>query len=162
MQRMQIRIIDSPVGKLRLAAEDGFLTELLFGEGEVSVESDGTNDAVLDEAQRQLEEYFAGKRFRFDLPLRPKGTPFQMADWQALCEIPYGETVTYGDIARRIGRPKACRAVGMANHRNPISIIVPCHRVIGGNGKLTGYGGGLEIKEFLLEHEQKWKSNVEV
>ena len=79
------------------------------------------------------------------------------ADWKALEQIPYGETVSYGDIARAIGRPKACRAVGMANHSNPISIIVPCHRVVGSNGKLTGYGGGLEVKKWLLEHEQKWK-----
>lgn len=159
---MQIRIIDSPVGKLRLVAEDGFLTELRFGGEPVAVESDNVDDSVLDETERQLKEYFAGLRREFDLPLKPKGTPFQLEDWLALREIPYGETVTYGDIARRIGRPKAFRAVGMANHSNPISIIVPCHRVIGSNGKLTGYGGGLENKQKLLELEQKWKQNGEV
>lgn len=159
---MQIRIIDSPVGKLRLVAEDGFLTELRFGGEPVAVELDGINDWVLDETERQLREYFDGARREFDLPLRPKGTPFQLEDWLALKEIPYGETATYGDIARRIGRPKAFRAVGMANHSNPISIIVPCHRVIGSNGKLTGYGGGLENKQKLLELEQKWKQNGEV
>ena len=159
---MQIRIIDSPVGKLRLVAEDGFLTELRFGGEPVAVETDGVNDGVLDETERQLKEYFDGVRREFDLPLRPKGTPFQMEDWSALREIPYGETVSYGDIARKIGRPKASRAVGMANHNNPISIIVPCHRVIGSNGKLTGYGGGLENKRKLLELERKWKQNGEV
>lgn len=157
---MQIRTVDSPVGRLRLAAEDGRLTELKFGGEAVPVQCDGVNDAVLDEAERQLAEYFRGERQVFDLPLQPKGTPFQLADWQALREIPYGETVSYGDIARRIGRPKAFRAVGMANHSNPISIIVPCHRVIGSDGKLTGYGGGLEVKRQLLELEQKWKKNV--
>ena len=160
MPKMQIRTVDSPVGRLRLAAEDGQLTELKFGGEAVPVHCDGVNDAVLDEAERQLAEYFRGERQVFDLPLQPKGTPFQLADWQALREIPYGETVSYGDIARRIGRPKAFRAVGMANHSNPISIIVPCHRVIGSDGKLTGYGGGLEVKRQLLELEQKWKKNV--
>lgn len=147
---------------MRLVAEDGFLTELRFGGEPVAVETDGVNDGVLDETERQLKEYFDGVRREFDLPLRPKGTPFQMEDWSALREIPYGETVSYGDIARKIGRPKASRAVGMANHNNPISIIVPCHRVIGSNGKLTGYGGGLENKRKLLELERKWKQNGEV
>lgn len=162
MPRMQIRIIDSPVGKLRLVAEDGFLTELRFGGEPAVVDGELQDNAVLDEVQRQLDEYFCGVRKRFDLPLKMKGTAFQMADWEALKEIPYGETVTYGEIARRIGRPKAGRAVGMANHNNPISIIVPCHRVIGQNGKLTGYGGGIEIKKQLLELEQKWKEHGEV
>ena len=112
---------------------------------------------MLVRAQRQLEEYFRGERTRFDLPLQPKGTPFQLAVWRALTEIPYGETASYGDVARAVGRPKAFRAVGMANHCNPIPIIVPCHRVIGSDGRLTGYAGGLEIKRALLELEQKWK-----
>lgn len=140
-----------------MVAEDGFLTELRFSGQSVNTDSDCRNGAVLDEAERQLNEYFSGERREFDLPLRPQGTEFQLADWAALCEVPYGETASYGDIARRIGRPKAFRAVGMANHNNPISIIIPCHRVIGSNGKLTGYGGGLEIKQKLLELEQKWK-----
>lgn len=147
------RIVDSPVGLLRLVAEDGALTGLYFG-GEACANDE---DEILDRAEAQLKEYFAGERRAFDLPLRPKGTPFQLADWKALEQIPYGETVSYGDIARAIGKPKACRAVGMANHSNPISIIVPCHRVIGKSGRLTGYGGGLEAKKWLLEHEQKWK-----
>jgi len=162
MPRMQIRIIDSPVGKLRLVAEDGFLTELRFGGEPAVIDGDIEENRLLDEAERQLGEYFCGARRQFDLPLRMKGTAFQLEDWEALREIPYGETVTYGEIARRIGRPKASRAVGIANHNNPISIIVPCHRVIGSNGKLTGYGGGLNVKQQLLELEQKWKEHVEV
>ena len=104
-------------------------------------------------AQRELEEYFAGERREFSLALEPAGTPFQMRVWQALRAIPYGETISYGELARRIGNPRAVRAVGLANGRNPISIIVPCHRVIGANGTLTGYGGGLERKRFLLALE---------
>ena len=104
-------------------------------------------------AKTELTEYFAGQRKSFDLPLEPKGTAFQQSVWRALCEIPYGETVSYGQIAERIGNKKACRAVGMANNRNPIAIIIPCHRVIGAGGKLTGYAGGLDKKEFLLELE---------
>ena len=162
MPRMQIRIIDSPVGKLRLVAEDGFLTELRFGGEPAVFDRDAENDRLLDEVERQLGEYFSGARREFDLPLRMKGTPFQLKDWEMLKQIPYGETVTYGEIARRIGSPKACRAVGMANHSNPISIIVPCHRVIGKSGKLTGYGGGLNVKQMLLDLEQKWKSHGEI
>ena len=108
---------------------------------------------MLIETIRQLEEYFAGIRKEFDIPLSMKGTEFQMEDWKALCTIPYGETRTYGQIAAQIGRPKASRAVGMANHNNPISVIVPCHRVIGAGGKLVGYGGGLDVKEALLTLE---------
>lgn len=155
MPRTQIKIVDTPVGPVRLAAEDGFLTELTFGAGTQTV---GQEDSeILDRAERQLMEYFDGRRREFDLPLRPKGTPFQLENWRALQQIPYGETATYGDIARRIGRPKAFRAVGMANHSNPISILIPCHRVVGSDGSLTGYGGGLEVKRFLLDLEQKWK-----
>jgi len=153
MQKMQTRIIDSPVGPLCLTAEDGFLTGVYFGGG---VASEAQSD-ILDRAEAQLEEYFRGARREFDLPLRQNGTQFQLAVWNALKEIPYGETVSYGDIARAIGRPKACRAVGSANHNNPISIIVPCHRVVGSTGTLTGYGGGLEAKRWLLELEKKWK-----
>ena len=109
---------------------------------------------LLEEAARQLRAYFAGQRQAFSLPLGPRGTAFQLQVWQALQTIPYGEVRTYGEIARAIGKPKACRAVGMANHKNPISIIVPCHRVVGADGSLTGYGGGLAAKEFLLALEQ--------
>ena len=153
MQKMQTRIIDSPVGPLRLTAEDGFLTGVYFGGGV----SDSGESGILDRAEAQLSAYFRGELKEFDLPIRQNGTPFQLTVWNALKEIPYGETVSYGDIARAIGRPKACRAVGLANHNNPISIIVPCHRVVGSTGTLTGYGGGLEAKRWLLELEQKWK-----
>ena len=154
MQKMQIRTVDSPIGPLTLADETdcGALTAIRFGD-----EGGADDSPVLVRAQRQLEEYFRGERTRFDLPLQPKGTPFQLAVWRALTEIPYGETASYGDIARAVSRPKAFRAVGMANHCNPIPIIVPCHRVIGSDGRLTGYAGGLEIKRALLELEQKWK-----
>ncbi len=102
----------------------------------------------------QLEEYFAGRRREFDLPLAPEGTPFQHAVWQALTRIPYGETISYGELARRIGNPQASRAVGLANGANPLPIVVPCHRVIGADGSLTGFGGGLEIKRKLLALER--------
>jgi len=103
----------------------------------------------------QLDSYFAGGLKQFDLPLAPEGTPFQLKVWQRLCEIPYGETMSYGELARRIGNPNASRAVGLANGANPIPIVIPCHRVIGSNGKLTGYGGGLPIKEKLLALERR-------
>lgn len=109
---------------------------------------------ILDEAISQLDEYFSGSRKRFELPLSPKGTEFQKKVWSALCDIEYGQTATYGAIAATSGNPKASRAVGMANNRNPIMIIVPCHRVIGSDGSLTGYAGGLEVKQFLLDLEK--------
>jgi methylated-DNA-[protein]-cysteine S-methyltransferase len=109
---------------------------------------------VLAQTARQLAEYFAGKRRAFELPLAPRGSGFQERVWRALLKIKFGETRSYGEIARAIGRPSASRAVGAANGRNPIAIIVPCHRVIGANGQLTGYGGGLPIKQWLLEHER--------
>jgi methylated-DNA-[protein]-cysteine S-methyltransferase len=103
---------------------------------------------------RQLRAYFAGELETFDLPLAPEGTPFQLEVWRRLCEIPYGETISYGELARRLGNPNASRAVGLANGANPIPIVIPCHRVIGSDGKLTGYGGGLPIKEKLLALER--------
>lgn len=143
--------IDSPAGRMTLASREGCLTHLLFGEHFIPTEPDD----LLKEAVRQLEEYFAGARREFALPLAMNGTPFQKDVWNALRDIPYGATVSYGDIARAIGRPKAFRAVGQANHVNPISIIVPCHRVVGSSGKLTGYGGGMPAKEFLLALEAR-------
>lgn len=143
------RTIPSPIGSLTLTEENGKITGLRFGG------SDAVNDAspILDAVEQQLREYFAGTRRRFDLPLAPKGTPFQRAVWDALCAIPYGETRTYAQIAEAVGNPKACRAVGMANNRNPIAILIPCHRVIGANGSLTGYAGGLDAKKTLLALE---------
>jgi len=111
---------------------------------------------LTDSAAKQLEEYFAGKRKEFDLPLNPKGTDFQRSVWEALQKIPYGEKATYSQVAQSIGKPKACRAVGMSNNRNPIWIVIPCHRVIGANGSLVGYGGGLEMKQKLLEIEKAY------
>ena len=118
-------------------------------------EGRGTLPAALAAARRQLTEYFAGKRRDFDLPLAAGGTPFQQRVWDALRRIPYGETISYGELARRIGKPTASRAVGAANGRNPIAIVVPCHRVIGADGTLIGYGGGLPVKEALLALERR-------
>ena len=145
---------ESPVGALTLAGDESGLQQLLFGAR--PPEPDWIEDrAAMAEAVRQLRAYFGGELEAFDLVLAPKGTPFQLSVWKRLCEIPFGETISYGELARRIGNPKACRAVGLANGLNPIAIIVPCHRVIGSNGKLTGYGGGLPIKEKLLALERK-------
>ncbi len=148
---MHSRTYFSPLGPLTLSEENGALTALHFGAG---TQDDTT--ALLAETARQLDEYFTGRRQDFNLPLCPKGTAFQQKVWQALQQIPFGKTATYKDIAVRIGNPKACRAVGMANHNNPISIIIPCHRVIGCGGSLTGYAGGLDKKQQLLDLEQKF------
>lgn len=148
--------LDSPIGRLLLVADDRGLREINFPKGERAPDPAWQENAnALREPMRQLHEYFAGKREDFDLPLAPRGTPFQQTVWKELCRIPYGQTISYGDLARRIGNPNASRAVGLANGSNPIPIIIPCHRVIGSNGKLTGYGGGLQIKEKLLALEQR-------
>lgn len=146
---------ESPLGRLLLAEEHDALTCLAFGaiKNFPDTEICRKDTTLLQAAKLQLMEYFAGNRKTFDLPLAPAGTPFQKKVWEALCTIPYGETKSYQDIAVQIGTPKGCRAVGMANNRNPIAIIVPCHRVIGKNGSMVGYGGGLWIKEWLLNHE---------
>ncbi|MFC3692465.1 methylated-DNA--[protein]-cysteine S-methyltransferase [Chenggangzhangella methanolivorans] len=149
----------SPVGELTLAASGAGLAAILWENdrpGRVPL-GDMTRDdrhETLAEASRQLGEYFAGRRTRFDLPLDFQGTDFQRDVWAALVAIPYGETRSYGEIARAVGRPDAVRAVGAANGRNPISIVAPCHRVIGASGKLTGFAGGLNAKAFLLELER--------
>lgn len=148
--------IDSPVGTLLLTADDAAVTGLYMEErrhGPVVHPHWQRDDARFREVRRQLEAYFAGELYTFDLPLNPSGTPFQRAVWAALKTIPYGEVRSYRDVAEQIGRPTAARAVGSANGRNPISIIVPCHRVIGTSGDLTGYGGGLDRKRRLLELE---------
>lgn len=145
------RQMASPIGYLTLFEEDGALCRLAFGQAMGQGEPAETK--LLCGAQQQLLEYFAGKRRCFSLPLRPGGTPFQQKVWQALQEIPWGTTLTYQQLAQRIGQPTACRAVGMANHCNPLPIFIPCHRVIGKNGKLTGYAGGLSVKQFLLNLE---------
>ncbi|WP_337742515.1 methylated-DNA--[protein]-cysteine S-methyltransferase [Fusobacterium gonidiaformans] len=145
----------SPVADLYLVEEQGQLVEIAFHHSKKKEEMEEKNTELLQEVKRQLEEYFSGRLQNFDLPLKPKGTDFQKQVWKALLTIPYGETKSYGDIAKQIGKEKAVRAVGGANHVNPISIVIPCHRVIGKNGNLTGYGGGLEVKEKLLELERK-------
>ncbi|MCE5231773.1 MAG: methylated-DNA--[protein]-cysteine S-methyltransferase [Mizugakiibacter sp.] len=149
----------TPIGPLLLAADaTGALTHLdLPHERRPTTPQPDWRRAPerFDAARRQLEAYFAGTLTAFDLPLGPRGTAFQRQVWAALCEVPYGTTASYAEIARRIGRPAAVRAVGAANGANPIGIIVPCHRVIGSNGSLTGYGGGLPMKRYLLEHERR-------
>jgi methylated-DNA-[protein]-cysteine S-methyltransferase len=150
--------MESPVGPLLLVADDGGLRRIEFVNGRKLVQPDPQwqDDAEqLRETVRELRAYFAGDLERFDLDLAPEGTPFQLTVWKHLCEIPFGETISYGELARRIGNPNASRAVGLANGSNPIPIVIPCHRVIGSNGKLTGYGGGLPIKEKLLALERR-------
>lgn len=141
------------LGMVSLTEEDGFLVQLdLHPQGDASP---AQPTPLLEEGARQLKEYLAGERKTFDLPLRQEGTPFQQKVWQALADIPYGEVRSYGQIAAAIGCPKACRAVGGANHRNQLPIFLPCHRVVGADGSLTGYGGGLAIKQALLRLEQE-------
>lgn len=147
---------DFPAMRLGIAEEDGAITDIWFWERDKG-QTEGAlrqETPLIAEAKVQLQEYFDGKRQEFHLPLAPKGTEFQKRVWKALCEIPYGETRSYKEIAQAVGNEKACRAVGLANNRNPIVILVPCHRVIGTNKTLVGYGGGLDIKAALLELEQ--------
>jgi len=146
--------MESPVGRLLLAADETGLRTIEFPPAEPDP-SWQENEKPLRETMRQLRAYFAGKLENFELPLAPQGTAFQLKVWKLLCEIPYGETISYGQLACRVGNPKASRAVGLANGSNPIPIVIPCHRVIGSNGKLTGYGGGLPIKEKLLALERR-------
>ena len=154
-------VIDSPMGPLTLVATDGVLAGLYMDEQrhrpaqETFGERVAIDEEPFDVVRAQLSEYFAGKRTEFDLPMAMAGTDFQRTVWAALCRIPYGETISYGQLADRIGRPGASRAVGLANGRNPIGIIVPCHRVVGSTGDLTGYGGGIERKRALLAFEKQ-------
>lgn len=162
---LSMTTLDSPVGRLRLVAHDDGLLAILWPderEGRVKFSSEPAptrRHPVLEEAARQLDEYFEGTRESFDLPLDPIGTEFQRAVWLALAEVPYGETSTYGKQAANIGRPTAVRAVGAANGRNPLSIVLPCHRIVGANGKLTGFAGGIETKRWLLDHEKNNRLN---
>lgn len=149
---MTVTRVLSPVGELTLGQTGEALSHLLFGHAELPGAVEGATP-LLAEAKKQLEEYFAGARREFTLPLAPEGTEFQMRVWRALLDIPYGETRCYQQVAEMAGSPKAYRAAGMANHNNPISIFIPCHRVVGKDGSLTGYGGGLEVKRFLLALE---------
>jgi len=150
--------IDSPIGRLRLIASDNALVAIWFEHGRDAARgaaglARGSN-AIIERTRRQLEEYFAGQRREFDLPLEPRGTEFQRRVWSRLRRIAYGDTTTYGALAAELGNSKGSRAVGLANGSNPIPIVIPCHRVIGADGSLTGFGGGLPIKAQLLELER--------
>ena len=144
------RVIQTPIGPMTLCSDGQALTAARFGD----MARGGDGDcALLDRAEAELREYFAGERRSFDIPLAPEGTEFQRRVWDALGEIPYGRTVSYRDIALRVDCPKGFRAVGMANNHNPLPIFIPCHRAVGADGSLTGYAGGLEAKQFLLDLE---------
>ena len=158
----KVSYLNSPIGVLAIVEEKSAITGLFFGKKKIpgcepTAPASGAEaeTPLIKKTKTQLEEYFAGKRRSFDLPLCLIGTEFQCSVWEALKNIPYGQTRAYSDIAADVGNPRACRAVGMANNRNPISIIIPCHRVIGKDKSLTGYGGGLEAKRFLLELEEE-------
>jgi methylated-DNA-[protein]-cysteine S-methyltransferase len=145
----RVHTVETPIGPLLLSADGGRLSGVAFAGGG----GDTSMAPLFAEAEAQLHAYFAGELERFELPLAPHGTAFQRSVWEALGEIPYGTTTSYSELAVRIGRPSACRAVGAANGRNPLPVIVPCHRVVGAAGGLTGYGGGLERKRLLLALE---------
>lgn len=153
---MKFTVLDSPLGDLLVARDDEGITTLLMSTGRHRAEPEPEwtrDDAAFTDIRTQLAEYFAGERTAFDLPLHLIGTAFQRRVWTALLDIPCGETRSYGELAESLDAPGAARAVGLANGQNPVSIIVPCHRVIGANGSLTGYGGGLPAKRWLLDHE---------
>ncbi|MFM2078226.1 MAG: methylated-DNA--protein-cysteine methyltransferase [Actinomycetota bacterium] len=162
MERLSSTTMDTPVGVLTLVASEWGLRAVMWPDerdGRVPVgETTGAGpraERILADAVRELDEYFVGERTEFDLPLDPVGTEFQQQVWQVLRTIPYGQTISYGEQAARLGDKNKSRAVGAANGRNPISIIVPCHRVVGSNGKLTGFAGGLDNKDWLLRHERQ-------
>ena len=150
---METAYFESPIGWMELKGDTNYITHLNFIDSPPSAKR--MPSKLLKKALEQLHAYFSGDLHQFSLPLSPEGTDFRKTVWNALQEIPYGKTASYGDIAQNIDNKKAVRAVGGANHNNPVSIIIPCHRVIGSNGKLTGYAGGLERKEWLLNHEER-------
>jgi methylated-DNA-[protein]-cysteine S-methyltransferase len=151
-------VLDTPIGAMPVARDEEGIRTVLLPEGRMSSAPDPSwerDDAAFDDVRTQFAEYFAGERTSFDLPLHMIGSPWQKTVWRALLDIPCGDTESYGALAARIGSPGAARAVGLANGQNPIPIIVPCHRVIGAKGSLTGYGGGLDAKRWLLTHESR-------
>lgn len=155
---MKFSLYDAPFGRLALAAENDQLVAIRFsGQPDESWEPD---DRALRFVAKELDAWFAGRVQKFALPLAPRGTDFQLAVWNALQEIPYGETTSYGELARLLGKPSAFRAVGAANGANPIPIVIPCHRVIGSNRSLTGFGGGIPTKRWLLDHEARTSGRV--
>lgn len=149
-----IKNINTKIGNIAMIEENNKIIEIAINK-KIDDNITTKETPLLKETEKQIMEYFEGKRKKFDVPLNPKGTNFMKKVWTILQEIPHGEVKTYGQIAQKVGNPKAARAVGMANHKNPIPIIIPCHRVIGSNGKLTGYALGMEMKKFLLEWEKK-------
>ncbi|WP_415900605.1 methylated-DNA--[protein]-cysteine S-methyltransferase [Neptuniibacter sp. QD48_11] len=151
---MYAAIMNTALGSLLIKANNSAITSIHFLQDNETL-PELLGNALTNQCVSELSEYFAGKRVRFDVPLAPDGTKFQQSVWNALNEIPYGKTCSYGEVAKKIGNPKAARAIGMANNRNPIPIIIPCHRVLGSNGNLTGYAGGLENKSYLLNLETK-------
>jgi methylated-DNA-[protein]-cysteine S-methyltransferase len=158
----------SPIGNISIECTNEFITAILFADQLNAVANEDTdteesvkNNALINTCQHQLKEYFEGSRREFDLPFQQGGTAFQQKIWSALVQIPYGKTISYQELSRRTGEVKATRAVGTTNGKNQLSIVVPCHRVIGGNGDLTGYSGGLWRKKWLLEHEGKFANGVQ-
>jgi len=157
---MRYCYMESPVGRLLVAGDEAGLRYISFPRGKSPLRPDSTwkeDRNALGEATRQLHAYFEGALKAFSLTLAPRGTPFQLSVLRALQKIPYGQTISYGELARRIGKPKASRAVGAANARNPLPIVIPCHRVIGSDGSLTGFGGGLDVKKALLALERRYR-----
>lgn len=146
---------ETSIGRIGIAEKEGYITDVILEAHSFEEACIEDETPLLKRAAKQLNEYLAGERQNFDLPLRPEGTPFRKRVWDALCEIPYGETRSYKEIAKAVGNEKACRAVGGANNKNPISIFIPCHRVVGADGKLVGYGGGIDMKIKLLELEKR-------
>lgn len=151
---MPVIFYESKIGRIGINEKGGRIASVYIRNDKLPEDMEIGETPLLKEAVRQFERYFAGELKEFSLPLAPEGTDFMKQVWTALCEIPYGKTATYGEIAEKIGKPKAARAVGLANNRNPIPIIIPCHRVIGANGSLTGYAGGLDMKKRLLDLER--------
>ncbi len=150
-----IYFYETEIGKISILENGRSIIGLYFASGIIPNSAKVVETELIREAKKQLDEYFAGKREDFHIALEPNGTEFQQKVWKALENIPYGETCSYAEVAKNIGNPKAYRAVGMANNKNPIPIFIPCHRVIGKNGKLVGYGGGLDIKKYLLDIESR-------
>lgn len=157
MELEKIWFYQTKIGEIGIGEKHGAIVRVTFGRemGGLPPDFEMVETPLLKLAAVEILEYLAGKRKKFDVPLAPEGTPFQKSVWTALQTIPYGETATYGEIAVKVGNPKAARAIGRANHDNPIAILIPCHRVVGANGKLTGYAAGLEIKKALLEIEKE-------
>ena len=155
MMKKYISYLKSPIGQIKITADDNAVNSILFVFDDTEIEPENSNN-IIEKCKQQLKEYFTGKRKEFDVEIRQEGTEFQQKIWSELIKIPYGKTVSYNDIAKKVGGRNMMRAVGAANGKNQISIIVPCHRVIGSDGKLIGYAGGMWRKEWLLKHEDKY------